>query len=143
MLTHMNLKFKRLLLNHVTSSFGALRRTLATGYKRQRRTAACEASMNTQTLGGQAEDQWIEKYRAAVAAVPEDKSRVLKLRMVIDRTWGVLVSRAGKILNQVTEMTVPRLSTGVRGAMRLRKHNLSRRTPASTGNQTPGRKIAS
>ena len=139
MLTHVNLKFKRLLLNHVTSSFGALRRARARRYKKQRRTAAGEASMDTQTLGGQAEDLWIEKYRAAIAAAPQKESRGIDLRTVFDHACGAVARYATKIVNQMSEMRMSRLRIAALGTMRdLKSERLSPRPVASSGDVARG-----
>lgn len=99
--------------------------------------------MDTQTLGGQAEDLWIEKYRAAIAAAPEEESRGINLRTFFERACRVVTSYSRKILNRVSGMRVSRLRTAVLRKMRDRKsESLSRRPPASAGDVAHSRVVS-
>lgn len=99
--------------------------------------------MDTQTLRVQAEDLWIEKYRAAMAAAPEEDSRGINLRTIFDRACRVVTSYSRKILNQVTGMRMSRLRTTVLRTMRdPESESVSRRPPASAGDVEHSRVVS-
>jgi len=86
--------------------------------------------MDAQSLGNPTEDQWIAKYRAAIAAAPRPETRRNPLLATLDRALRV-VSEAKEVCSQFGQF--------LRGKLKARLNSSSSRTP----NVPPRRALAS